>query len=132
MSAVDLVANRLEVMVPQRTVYRHVVPTDPVAAYLWVYGNAPAPQSIDLGDSQSLRDQTVWVTSSARGENVEAAADAAVWAAEAAQEALVGWRPAAGHWKSVPLSSQPPQRDEDLPGVTVVFTVATWGFTYQP
>lgn len=135
MSAVDLVAARLEVVVPQRAVYRHALPNDPAdlaAQYLWVYGNVPSPQSIDLGDSQSLRDQTVWITSAARDSDVERAANVAVWAADKAQEALIGWRPAAGHWKPVPLSSQPPQRDNDETTGTVVFTVATWGFTYQP
>jgi hypothetical protein len=135
-TVVDLAAARLEVSVPARTVYKHAVPKGtpevPLAdKYLWVYSNAPVFESVDLADSQTLRQVTLWVTSAARAGDMQSAAEAAVWGAEKAQEALRGWRPAAGHWKPVPLSSQPVQRDDDLPDVAVAFVTSTWGFQYQ-
>lgn len=131
-TVVDLTADHLAAVVPSRTVYRHALPHSPDARYLWVYGNAPVMESDDFCDSQSLRSVTVWVTSAARDADPQVAAHEAAWGAEKAQEALRGWRPAAGYWKPVPLASQPPARDTDLPDAIVVYTVATWGFQYQP
>lgn len=128
---VDLAAARLEAVVPARTVYKHAVPKAPDPFYLWVYSNGPVFESVDLADSRTLRQVTLWVTSTARAGDARAAAEAAVWGAEKAQDALRGWRPAAGHWKPVPLSSQPVQRDEDLPDAVVAFVTSTWGFQYQ-
>lgn len=130
-TVVDLAATRLELMVPARTVYKHAVPAVPVANYLWVYSNAPLFESVDLGDSRTLRQTTLWVTSTARAGDMPSAAEAAVWGAEKAQEALRGWRPASSHWKPVPLSGQPVQRDDDLPDAAVAFVTSTWGFQYQ-
>lgn len=128
---VDLAAARLEATVPARTVYKHAVPASPDAYYLWVYSNGPVFESVDLADSQTLRQVTLWVSSTARAGDMQSAAEAAAWGAEKAQEALRAWRPAAGHWKPVPLSSQPVQRDDDLPDVAVAFVTSTWGFQYQ-
>lgn len=131
-TVVDLAADHLAAQVPSRTVYRHALPERTDARYLWVYGNAPVMESDDLCDSLNLRQVTLWVTSASRAADPQAAAQEAAWGAEKAQEALRGWRPGAGYWKPVPLSSQPPQRDTDLPDAVVVYAVATWGFQYQP
>lgn len=130
-TVVDLAADRLEAMVPARTVYRHGVPKSPAAEYLWVYSNAPVFESVDLADSRTLRQVTLWVTSTSRAADMPSAMRAAAWGAEKAQEALRGWHPGVGHWKPVPLTSQPPQPDPDLPDASVAFAAATWGFQYQ-
>jgi hypothetical protein len=106
-------------------VYRSDVPKTPAARYVVVRSNIGVDESVDLADSRSLRGATVWVTS------VAPTSDEALWGAEKAHDALLGWRPSASSWKPVPLSSQPPTRDESLP-TTVVFTVETWGFQFQP
>lgn len=128
---VDLLAARIESLVP-RTVYRNALPTAVDARYLWVYTATPLPESMDLGDSQSLRNVTAWVNSTSANADPQVAADEAAWGAQMAAEALVGWRPAAGHWKPVPLAAQPPVKDDDLPGVTVYYAVTSWAFRYQP
>lgn len=128
---VDLLAARLESLTPW-TVYKNGLPKAPSYPYLWVYSTAPLPESVDLGDSQSLRNVTAWVSAVSEDVNPDAAADEAAWGAQMAAEALVGWRPAAGHWKPVPLASQPPAKDDDLPDLTVFYAVSSWAFHYQP
>ena len=129
---VDSVASQIESVVgAARTVYRGEVPDNPAARYVVVRSNIGTDESVDLADSQTLRSATVWVTSASRNDNPVTAHDEALWGAEKAHDALKGWRPNAGSWKPVPLSSQLPQRDEALPS-TVVFTVETWGFQFQP
>jgi len=127
------VAARLEAEVPGRVVYRHAVPDNPAARYLFVYSNTPGRTSDNLGDVATMRDETVWVTSTSVGQR-EQATQEALWGAEKANAALENWRPPIGSaaWKPVPLSSQPPTRDESLPAVTAMYAVSTWGFTYQP
>lgn len=129
---VESVAARIESATgAARAVYRGEVPGDPEPRYVVVRSNIGTDESVDLGDSQTLRSATVWVTSVSRNDDPVTAHDEAVWGAEKAHDALKGWRPAATSWKPVPLSSQPPQRDEALPSTTV-YTVETWGFQFQP
>lgn len=128
---VDLLAARLDSLVPW-TVYKHGLPKNVTYPYLWVYSTAPSPESLDLADSQSLRNVTAWVSAVSEDVDPDAAATEAAWGAQMAAEALVGWRPAAGHWKPAPLSSQPPRKDDDLPDLTVFYAVSSWAFRYQP
>jgi len=131
---VEVVAARLESQVgPSRPVYRNAVPDDAAPRYLFVYSNTPGRTSDNLGDVATMRDSTVWVNSTAVGPRVQAT-DESMWGMERAVAALEDWRPTIGaiSWKPNNLSSQPPQRDQSLPEVTVIYTVSTWGFTYQP
>ena len=130
---VDVVAARLEAEVPGRVVYKHAVPDNAAPRYLFVYSNTPGRTSDNLGDVATMRDETVWVNSTSIGPREQATAES-LWGAEHANAALENWRPPIGSasWRPVPLSSQPPTRDESLPSVTAIYTVSTWGFTYQP
>jgi hypothetical protein len=131
---VDSVATRIESVVgAARTVYRGEVPDSPSARYLVVRSNIGTDESVDLGDSQTLRSATVWVTSVSRNDNPVTAHDEAVWGAEKAHDALKGWRPTIGRaaWKPVSLSSSEPTRDDSLPD-TVYSTFERWGFQFQP
>lgn len=130
---VEAVAARLEAQVPGRVVYRNSVPDDAAPRYLFVYGTTSGRTSDNLGDVATLASETVWVNSTSVGPRAHAT-DESLWGAEKAVAALENWAPPIGSasWKPVPLSSQPPQRDESLPELTAIYTVSTWGFTYQP
>lgn len=130
-SIVDLTAARLTAQVTSRTVYAHAVPKLPAALYLWVYSDVPLPSSLDLADSQTIRGVTVWINSVASDSNPGTAAAEAMAGAQMAQDALTGWRPLDGAWKPVPISSQPPIKDDDIPGQTVFYAVSTWQFNYE-
>lgn len=112
------------------TVYPHAVPKAPTYPYVWVYGNTGVADSDDFTNTPALRDVTLWVTSTASRPDPMQAADQAAWGAEKAQAALLPWRPYG--WRPQQLTSQPPNRDDDLPDATIFFAVDTYGITAQP
>ena len=118
---------------PSRTVYRHAVPDAPAARYVVVRSNLGEDEATNFGDKADTRTPVVWVTSVSTGREQQAA-DEAMWGAEKARDALIGWRPSIGsqRWKPVHVSSQPVTRDDDRPDVTTLFAVDTYGFQYQP
>lgn len=137
---VEAVAARIESVVStNRTVYRHAVPDAPATRYIVVRSNIGEDESANFGDVIDTRSPVVWVTSvaSATTDQTNGAAQAAaeaMWGAEKARDALMGWRSTIGaqRWKPVHLTSQPVARDDDRPDVTTQFTVDTFGFQYQP
>lgn len=128
---VEEVAARLRELIPSRTVYTFAVPDSPAPRYLFVNGSDTLTADT-LGDVARVRDGVIWVTSTSRNGDPEAAADEATWGQEKAQGALMGWRPTTGDiaWKPEHLGGQPVQRDNDLPD-TVMFAVDRYGITYQ-
>lgn len=108
------------------TVYKYAVPEAPTYPYVWLYSNTGQAASVDLANTPTMRDVTLWVVATADGDPQQAAQQAA-WGAEKAQAALVGSRPYG--WRPEHLSTQPPSRNDTLPDRTVFFAVDMYGIT---
>ena len=102
-AVLDLVAARLEALIPSRTVFVEAVPDGTLPArYLLVQEGGDSEEASSMADKVDLVGHSVLVKSVSFNTDPVAAAREAGWGEEKARDALRGWRPVIGTaaWKA--------------------------------